>query len=303
MNLNNRIFVAGLPRSGTTLVQNILDSHPHIYGGPEFDRIPNIMDLRNKLQGSFNAGRISAYTSKEAIDKAILQLIDSLFCNIETDKDVRIVSEKTPWNILFYDELLELYPSAKFIMVMRNPLDVFNSMKHVAQKAKKQGSPSPDFTRDYKLAVAYMEIVFGIMKRLLKKFPDSFYMVRYEDLMIDLEGETKKLCGFVGVKWTSQLLEFHTLQHPGEENMTKGGIWYTKSMFNKDPKEVTKKPSILTFTERSFIIYMFLNNAFVNPEGCYFDTLKTPARVAGKWIYNDYKRNYRFKTVPKRVLS
>ncbi|MEL6812391.1 MAG: sulfotransferase [Bacteroidota bacterium] len=303
MNLNNRIFVAGLPRSGTTLVQNILDSHPNIYGGPEFDRIPNIIDLRNKLQQSFDAGRISSYTSKEAIDKAMVQLIDALFGEIETDKVVTLLSEKTPWNILFYDELFQLYPSAKFIMVMRNPLDIFNSMKNVALNAKKKGVTPPDFTTDYKLAVAYMEVVFGIMQRLLKKYPESFYLIRYEDLLTHLEDKTKELCRFIGVEWTHNLLEFHKIKHPGEENMTKDGVWYTKSMYNKDPKEVSKKASVLTFTERSFITYMFLKNDFVNPNARYFETLKTSARVAGKWVYNDYKRNYRFKTVPKRVLS
>ena len=52
------VFIGGSPRSGTTLVQNILDSHPVICGGPEFHHLPDIMNLRKALRDSIAKGWI-----------------------------------------------------------------------------------------------------------------------------------------------------------------------------------------------------------------------------------------------------
>ena len=299
-----KIFIGGLPRSGTTMVQNILDSHPSIYGGPEFDRIPNIIDLRNKLLISFESGRISNYTSKQNIDLSISQLIENLFNGIDTQKKYSYISEKTPWNILFFDELVTIFPDAKFIMVLRNPLNVFNSMKNVAKRAKEKDVIPPDFTTNYKIAVAYMETVYKIMQRLLSKYPNNFYLIRYEDLLINLDAQTKNICEFIGVEWTAKLLDFNKIKHPGEEQMTKDDIWYTKSMFNADPEHIIKRKKNfnLSFFERAFITYMFKNNNLIK-KSKYFEKLRFLERVSSKLIYYNYKNKYRFTNVPKRVLA
>mgnify|MGYP002713112743 CR=1 FL=1 len=299
-----KIFIGGLPRSGTTMVQNILDSHPDIYGGPEFDRIPNIMDLRNKLLKSLKAGRISTYTSEESINRATSTLIDSLFSGISTTKKIKYISEKTPWNILFFEELFEVFPDAKYIMVLRNPLEVYNSMKQVALNAKKKNISPPDFTINYKIAVAYMEAVYKIMDKLLNSYSNNFYVIRYEALLNDLEEETVKLCEFVGVEWTKRLLDFNKIKHPGEIAMTKNEIWYTKAKFNADPNEVKKekKKSVLTYVEKSFITYMFKKNKLFSESNSNFPELSLLARLISKLNYSHYKRKYRFNKTPKRVL-
>ncbi len=304
-NFHNRIFIGGLPRSGTTMVQNILDSHPEIYGGPEFDRIPNILDLRNKLLRSLEAGRIKVYTSKATINKSIANLVDALFEGVLSDQEFKFISEKTPWNILFFEELIEVFPAAKFVMVVRNPLDVFSSMKNVASNAKAKNIKPPDFTTNYKIAVGYMEAVYKNMEVLLFKYPTKVYLIRYEDLLSNLEYETRKLCDFIGVEWTEHLMKFNTIKHPGEETMTKDGIWYTKSMYKANPNNTltNKKKSTLTFIEKSFINYIFFKNSFINKNNCYFKTLSVSNRIIGKCIYYNFKNKYRFYNLPKRVLS
>ncbi|AGC77401.1 sulfotransferase family protein [Nonlabens dokdonensis] len=297
-----KFFIGGLPRSGTTMVQNILDSHPNIYGGSEFDRIPNIIDLRKKLLATLGFGRITEYTSKDQIDKAIKNLILDLFNGIESEKDIQIISEKTPWNILFFEELYELFPDAKFVMVLRNPLHVLNSMKQVAINAKANGVQPPDFTTNYLVAVAYMEQVYRLMTRLLKNHPNSFYLIKYENLLVDLKKESVFLCDFLNISWNPKLLEFNSISHPGEKTMTKDGIWYTKDKFKEDPKlkKTKNSSSNLTYLEESFVKYIFGNNQLVKG---YLKKNSLAGRLISKIIYQKYKMYYRFKSIPKRLLD
>ena len=65
--LGRLIFVGGSPRSGTTLVQRILDCHPEIYGGPEFDFVPSIVDLFQTMRKSIGSGRIDAFLDDASV--------------------------------------------------------------------------------------------------------------------------------------------------------------------------------------------------------------------------------------------
>lgn len=285
------------------MVQNLLDAHSKVYGGPEFDRLPNIITLRSQLQASLNAGRITEYTSKEAIDSAIINLIESLFDELKLPGDVDVISEKTPWNILFFEELFELFPKAKFVMVLRNPTDTFNSMKTVGLTARRKNITAPDFTEDVKVAVAYMEVVFNQMFRLQQEFPKSFHIVRYEDLISNFAVEVRSLCTFCNLTFESQMLEFYKMEHPGQKTMTADGVWYTDKKFSMNPKEVKVSKNVLTRTERAFINYMFHKNEFVNDKSRYYNGITLIDRIIGKFMFRSYIRKHRFKTTPKRTLQ
>ncbi len=301
----NKIFVAGLPRSGTTLVQNVLDTHPLVYGGPEFDRIPNIIDLRNKLQNSLKQGRIEAYTNHEQIDDAIRKMINTLITPLSLSESVAYISEKTPWNILYFEELLELFPDAKFIMVLRNPIATFNSMKNVAKRAKKAGVVPPDFTTNVFVAAAYMEYVYGLMQRLEKKHPNNVITIKYELLIIDLEKHSKELCSFIGLPWDERLLSFNNFKHPGEKTMTQNQIWYTSEQYNANPEDTLKKKTsnILSFKEALFLKYLFRKNTYVNPNYCFIKEPSILEKVIARGLFINYSNKYRFNKPPKRVLA
>src|SRR5262245_2335183 len=72
------IFVGGPPRSGTTLVQNMLDCHGEIYGGPEFLHIPDIVQVRTLLHRSIAHKSIDLFCSYEQVDKMTAAWIEGL---------------------------------------------------------------------------------------------------------------------------------------------------------------------------------------------------------------------------------
>ncbi|NIA09336.1 MAG: hypothetical protein GWP10_06315 [Nitrospiraceae bacterium] len=109
------IFVGGAPRSGTTLVQNMLDSHPDILGGPEFLHIPHIINLRKGLQHSIEREWIDLICSYDDVDKAICLLIECLLLPLADRHGCKFLSEKTPENVLVFSELISLFPGARFI--------------------------------------------------------------------------------------------------------------------------------------------------------------------------------------------
>ena len=72
------MFVGGAPRSGTTLVQNMLDAHPAILGGPEFLHLARIVELRAAMRESVALGMIDAFASADEVDRLFRALIEDL---------------------------------------------------------------------------------------------------------------------------------------------------------------------------------------------------------------------------------
>lgn len=74
----NLVFIGGCPRSGTTLVQRMFGAHPNVYAGPEFDLIPAIAGLRDRLVGGVQSGRVSPIGDAQTVDVAPRELIRTL---------------------------------------------------------------------------------------------------------------------------------------------------------------------------------------------------------------------------------
>ena len=131
------VFIGGVPRSGTTMLQKILGNHPQISAGPEFDNIPVIMDLFKKMKSGIKSGRQEVYYNQEFLKQNFNLFIESLFKNRITNETVYI-SEKTPSNALVFKELLDINTNNKLVFIVRDPRGIAASMKEVCQKAKKK---------------------------------------------------------------------------------------------------------------------------------------------------------------------
>ena len=300
------IFVGGVPRSGTTLVQNILDSHPDIYGGPEFDRICNIVDLRRKLNRSIKHGRIDKYINQGDVDRNIAHLIKSLLYPVAQRNDCSFVSEKTPWNILAFKDLMEILPEAKFIYIIRYPHATVASMIHVAERAKKAGVIPPDFIGNVSLACYYIESVLKLIHQLDKKYPGKIFTVKYEKLLESPLPEIKRLCAYIGVPFHERMLKPGDFHHPGQETMTKHGIWYSESMYNSnlDKNNIDKWKTQLNGVTKAFINYVFFKNPFIKKYGYTFSSkgLSYLCKYLGRYKYKRYLKEHNFAKIPFRTL-
>ena len=273
------VFVGGCPRSGTTLVQLILDSHPDVCGGPEFDRVPEILELRNKLRASVDSGRISLYCSREDVDREIALLIERLLTPYAEKRGCSLISEKTPWNVLVFQELLEIFPGAKLVFCVRDPRAVAASMLQVGRRAQKKGSDSPGFTKNLRSAIRTIWrsnnagfIVANESKRV--------FTVVYERLVNEPEREIRRLCDFLSLPWSEEMLGPGEKLHTGEKSLD--GVWYTDEMFrsNPDPTRANKWENELTPAQQTEILVSFKNDENLKALGYRLSDELSPAATS-----------------------
>src|SRR6266513_5215620 len=106
--LSRIVFVGGSPRSGTTLVQRVLNHHPKVYGGSEFDFIPGIAELYQRMRDSVHSGRIAPILDEARLRHVFRELIASLLIPKAEAEGVVLLSEKTPSNVLAFDALEQI---------------------------------------------------------------------------------------------------------------------------------------------------------------------------------------------------
>lgn len=301
------IFVAGVPRSGTTLVQNILDCHPEIYGGAEFDRIPNIIDLRRKLLASIKNERIDVYLNKNDVNKIIAELIIKLLMPVALKNKCSFVSEKTPWNILAFPDLVELLPDAKFFHVLRHPHAVIYSMQKVAERARTKKLRSPDFTKDIALGCYYYESVLKIIYQIEKSSPSKVLTIKLEDILLQPKIQVEKMCSYLGIKFNKDMLKPGDQKHPGEKNMIKNEIWYSKESFQRNISIQDNDTWITTMNGAviAFLNYVFLNNRLIENYNYSFSFkgISRFDRIRGYYLYKKYLKRFDFSVLPSRVLG
>jgi hypothetical protein len=231
------IFIGGSPRSGTTLIQNMLDSHPAILGGPEFLHLKDIIDLRRKLHYSISQGWIDIFCTKDDVDNLIISTINRIFLPFADENQCEFYSEKTPENILVFSELIELFPEAHFIQVIRDPRAIVSSMQQVKKRAINKGLKPPHYCTNITESTAYIKKCFDAGFKASKNSPDKVLTVIFEKLLINPERETKRICSFLGIEWNDLILRPADKEHLGEQPITikSNEIWYDSKTYNRNP--------------------------------------------------------------------
>lgn len=185
------VFIVGMGRSGTTLVEQIIAGHPQAHGGGERRAVQRAITAVSKLSRRQYPDGITewAVADLERVhDQFIVQLRDLA-------PDALRVSDKLPQNFLRLADIQRLLPGARIIHTQRNPLDVCISAYYQDQKI-----PAMEPWDLYRAGLCYREY-----ERLMAHFRAVLDLpildVRYEDLVARPEEEARRIIAFLGLPW------------------------------------------------------------------------------------------------------
>ena len=191
------VFIVGMPRSGSTLVEQILASHPQVFGGGELPY------FRNIVEKTLTAPAGSAPTGKDIIGARYLAAIEQLA------PDAAHITDKLPRNFIFAGLIHLTLPNAPIIHTIRDPIDTCLSC------FSKLFSQEQDFTFDLAELGRYYQHYQDLMAHWHKVLPPGRILdVRYEDVIADLEGQARRLVAHCGLDWDPRCLEFHKTERP-----------------------------------------------------------------------------------------
>ncbi len=200
------IFIVGLPRSGTTLVEQILSSHPKVYGAGEITIIPELINQKfgNKNLSLFFDGVVDFDPkSFEKLGQDYVRRVDLISNNS------KIVTDKLPINFFYIGLIKLILPKAKIIHIQRGSKDNCLSIY-------KNHFPSGliKFAYDLKEIVDYNNLYNDIMNHWQKILPNFIYNIKYENLISKTEFEIKGLLKFCNLQWDDSCLNFHKNTRP-----------------------------------------------------------------------------------------
>lgn len=193
------IFLIGFPRSGTTLMEQILDSHPALQSMEERGAVAHMVNRFLSMAGD----REDALAKLDPEEIADLQqsYFEEVARNIELQANTHLV-DKMPLNTVGVPVIWRVFPQAKFILAIRHPCDACLSCL-MQNFAVNEGMASffslADTVRTY-------AAVMGAWQKYVGLLPLDYHRIRYEDLIGDVEGETRKLLEFLGVGWSDAVL-------------------------------------------------------------------------------------------------
>ena len=190
------IFILGMPRSGTTLVEQIIASHEKVHGAGELNNLKNI--VTPLLENHFNSNNKTI--NQDDIELIRKQYLDSL---IKLNSKEKILTDKMPMNFKFIGYILSAIPEAKIIHVKRDArATCWSNYKHYF-------SSGNGFTFNQKDLAKYFGLYSELMNYWYKLFPDKIYELSYEKLTESQKQETEKLLKYCDLNWDKNCLNFH----------------------------------------------------------------------------------------------
>jgi tetratricopeptide (TPR) repeat protein len=199
------VFIIGMPRSGTTLVEQILASHPKVFGAGELREFSKAMGILSPT----GAAPASFAEFAEALPGEKLHQLGTIYLNevqAMAPWAVRI-TDKMPGNFPFAGMIHLALPNARIIHMRRDPIDTCVSCFSMLFA---NGHP---YSYDLAELGRYYRAYDAVMEHWRQVLPDGAMLeVRYEDVVADFETQARRVVSYCGLEWDDACLAFHATQ-------------------------------------------------------------------------------------------
>lgn len=231
------VFLVGFPRSGTTLMEQVLDAHPGIVALEEKPLVESVWDRvgrhlkrpdplpddpveRQAAALSGMAGWVPS--SLSALRQTYMQMLQQYL----PWPDGRVLVDKLPLNLVSLPLIVRLFPQARFIVALRHPCDCIlsNYMQDFSM------NPGMQFMVEIERAAGLYRDLMELLQqcRQAMDLDQRLHFIRYEDLVSNFETETRKLLAFLDLEWDPSVARYHeharergTLGTPSYEGVTR----------------------------------------------------------------------------------
>jgi tetratricopeptide (TPR) repeat protein len=212
------LFIVGMPRSGTSLIEQILASHPKVCGAGELSFWSRLVDKHKQVV--FN----STFDPRW-LQRAAHQCLD---CLKKKSLDAAHVVDKMPGNFFWVGLIHTVFPNARILHTMRNPVDTgisifFQNFNQVHGYANDLDDIAHYYRQYHRLMQHWRQVIA----------PDRFLEMPYEQLLEDQEGWTRRIMDFVGLDFDERMLAFYKT----ERKVGTASNWQARQPIYKTSKE------------------------------------------------------------------
>ena len=184
------IFIVGMPRSGSSLIEQVLSSHKSVFGGGE---IPYIQEIANKI------------ISEKKIDASLMDNYRNDYLSLisELNDSSSFFTDKELLNFYNIGLILSLFPKARIINCTRDPLDNCWSIYKNYFPIKTQ------FVNDFKDIAKFYKLYLNTMSFWQKEFPKNIFNLKYETLVENPKNQIEKILYFCDLEWDENVMSHH----------------------------------------------------------------------------------------------
>ena len=208
------VFLIGFPRSGTTLLDQILDSHPAIHVVEEKPILSRVREQIEQLGDGYPVA-MADLDERTANDLRTLYYSE-LSHYAGKSNPTGLTIDKLPLNILHVGLCARLFPSARYILALRHPCDA--TLSCFMQPFTHNPAMASFYTIDDSITMYAETMSLWLQYREL--FDLSVHEVRYEDIVADFSGQTRRILEFLGLPWDERVKDYHRHAGTREQIMT-----------------------------------------------------------------------------------
>lgn len=243
-------FLVGFPRSGTTLLENVLAAHPQVISLEEKDCLEIVSaPFLASGQGLERLARISAEEAGRERDKYW-----SMVRKYGVEPRGRVFIDKMPLASVQLPVIAKLFPNARVLFARRDPRDV------VLSCFRRRFGMNPSMYQLLTLdgAAAYYDAVMRLSELYRDLLPLPQHLVRYESLVEDFDGTARAACGFLGLEWDSGMHDFAArarargISTPSAAQVARGLNREGQGVWRRYAKQLTPVLSLLEPWVRDF---------------------------------------------------